>query len=29
MGVPDIIKGLPSEGAVEGAYEMVCVRDGA
>jgi hypothetical protein len=29
VGVPDIIKGLPREGAVEGAIEMVCVLDGA
>lgn len=29
VGVPDMIKGLLSEGAVEGAYEMVCVLDGA
>jgi hypothetical protein len=29
VGVPDIRKGLPIEGAVEGAYEMVCVFDGA
>ena len=28
VGVPDIIRGLPSEGAAEGAYEMVGVRDG-